>query len=325
MKVNEDSGVLETVRGLWTGYALLAAHELGVLALLWREDCSTDQIAKRLSLDPRGARALLSTLRDIQLVEQNVDTYTLTSEGRDVADPEGALAGYLGFHTRFRRSWVDLPDRIRQGVSSNLEPNRSGSPELTAQYIKAMDALGAPVADELAASLDIKPGQKVLDLGGGSGVYARAILSRQPEAQVVLVDRPVVIRLVRESLEKRPEFVSNLQLVEGDYFTFDGKGQFDWVLVANVVHNERAEDNARIMHTCANALRRRGRLALFDYFLGCPKPFPPAGFDLLLLLISQSGRLYSLDECQSWLRPCSLAVRDSSKVWCYDLLRAERR
>jgi len=325
VQVKSESDIFDTVRGLWTGHALLAAHELGVLALLWHGDYSTDQIAQRLSLDPRGTSVLLSTLRSLGIVDQAANSNTLTPIGTKAADPNGSLAGYLGFHTLLLRSWAELPECIRRGGSGDIEPNRTQSPELVMQYIKAMDALGQPVADELAAALDVKPGEKVLDLGGGSGVYARAILRRQPEAHVVLVDRPVVIQMLRKSLMAESGAVHNLQLVEGDYFTFDGKRQFDLVLLANVVHNESAEDNVRIVQTCAKVLRPGGHLAVLDYFMGAPTRNSPVGFDLLLLLISNFGRLYSRNECQSWLRRCSLNMIDSSQVGRYDLVRAQRR
>jgi SAM-dependent methyltransferase len=297
LSIKDGYKIIDTIRGLWAGHALLAAHELGVLALLWQDDCSFDQITQQLSLDPRGTCALLSTLHNLGIVEQNGETYALTAIGRQAADPDGAYTGYLGFHALLRRSWADLPVRLRQGDSSGFAPNHTDSPELVAQYIKAMDALGTPIAHELAAILNVKPGEKVLDLGGGSGVYARAILARQPEAKIVFVDRPVVVQMLRNSLMANSTALHGLQLVEGDYFTFDGNGQFDIVLLANVIHNENAEDNVRILHTCANALRPGGHLAILDYLATSPTDdsTAPLGFEMLIYLITRDGQVHSRD------------------------------
>ena len=201
MCVKSRQDVFDVVRSLWVGHALLAAHELGILNLLWRTDLSTDEIADEFSLDLRGTRALVSTLRDLGLIEQGGDVNSLTPVGREAADPEGALSGYLAFHASLRPSWTELPDRLRRRATGKFHPNCCDSPKLVESYLKAMEALGQPVADDLAKALNVKPGERVLDLGGGSGVHARAILARQPQAHVTLVERPVVVQVLRKWLQ----------------------------------------------------------------------------------------------------------------------------
>lgn len=319
-----ECDIFNQVRGLWAGHALLAAQELGILDLLWRSGLSADQIAKRLSLDAHGVGALFAALRDIGIVETKDGANSLTLCGREAADPNGSISGYLAFHAMLRRSWAELPDLVRQGVHGEFEPNRSDSPELVKAYIKAMDALGKPIADDLAKALDIKPSQTVLDLGGGSSVNAQAILTQQPQAHVTLMDRPIVIRLLQESLLITSP--KNLTLAEGDYLNLKVQQQYDLVLLANIIHNEGPTDIACILNSCSMALTPGGRLAILDYFTDLPlnAGAGPAGFEMLLYLITSHGRVYSHDNLISMTTEAGFVKPDIAQVGPYCLAVFER-
>jgi ubiquinone/menaquinone biosynthesis C-methylase UbiE len=323
MRTTQD--VLDSIRGVWSGHALLTAQELGVLALLASGDLGAAGIADRLSLDLRGTRALMQTLEDLGIVETKGDAYALTPIGSEAADPDGSLSGYLGFHSCLRKSWANLPDRLLGATQRDVEPNRSDSREVVMLYIKAMEALGRSVSADFAAALDVKPGEKVLDLGGGSSVHARAIAVQQPRSEVTLVDRPVVIRLLQGRALPNTRLPRNLHTVAGDYLTFDGDGRFDLAVLANVVHNEGPEENARIMRNCLRALKPGGRLALLDYLPDVTAEFTgPTGFGLLIYLITRKGTLYTKTDILTKLSEAGFVDPNESALGHYSLVIARK-
>ena len=324
MKGEHD--VFKYVRGVWAGHALLAAHELGVIGLLREEGQSACRIAHRLSLDIQGIYALLSTLCGLGVVAKEEGSYFLTASGREIADPAGSLSGYLDFHVLLKRSWEELPQRIRQGGRGSPEPNRSEAAEIVKNYILAMDALGQSISADLAIALNVKHGNRVLDLGGGSSCHARAILARQPHAEVTLVDRPVVVQFLRNSILAEAGSPQNLRIVEGDYLAFEGDENYDLVLLANVMHNEGPESNAKILHSCIRALRPGGRLAVLDYLSDSFAGFSgPLGFEVLLYLITDQGMLLTYKELSSYLKKAGFGTPHMIKIGLYCLAIANKK
>jgi SAM-dependent methyltransferase len=297
-----DNPVISNIRGIWTGHALLAAHDLGLLKLLKEKGLTDRQTADILQLEFRGVRALLRTLSGLGIVELKNGCYFLTSTGFEAADQSSVLYGYLSFHCLLNDAWTGLSDRIRLGASCEIEPHRSSSLEIVRDYIKAMDALGRPVASDLAKNLNPQPGDSILDLGGGSCVHARAIIRHSPNAKVTVIERPLVIDILKETLNPDSNNANEPRLIAGDYLTYQEEEKHDLILLANIVHNENPSDIRRIFQNCSYSLKPGGRLAVLDYFASdYNEELGPSGFGMLIYLITPEGELYGEDELESML------------------------
>ncbi|MDZ7860641.1 MAG: methyltransferase [Candidatus Krumholzibacteriota bacterium] len=294
---NFEDAIFRQIRGLWTGHALLAAKKLGIMELLMKSGLSIPQLADQLSVDERGMRALISTLSDIGIVNNENDVISLTALGRETSLPDRSLSGYIKFHSLLSNHWANLDKLLKKGSSLPIDPNISVSPEIVKSYIEAMDALGMPISEELVNALDIKSGDRVLDLGGGSSVHARAILSKHPDAQVTLLDRPIVIKLLKEEFSGKWNISKNLILTEGDYLNLRSDEKYDIILLSNIIHNESSDNILNILESCSRVLNEGSRLAILDYFYSANNKLTssPAGFDLLLYLITSHGKIQNLD------------------------------
>lgn len=65
----------------------------------------------------------------------------------------------------------------------------------------------------MIASAGIEPGDRVLEIGAGSG-YAAAVMSRLAEKVIAVERHPVLVRLARERMERLR--YGNVRIVEGD-------------------------------------------------------------------------------------------------------------
>ena len=94
------------------------------------------------------------------------------------------------------------------------------------------------VIEKMLAAADIKPGDKVLEIGPGLGVLTDQLLEAGADVLAVELD-PGLARIMRDRHEDNPKF----QLVEGDFLSFDlqdlstklgSPGEGEYKIVANL-------------------------------------------------------------------------------------------
>lgn len=81
---------------------------------------------------------------------------------------------------------------------------------------------------EFLSFLDIKEGDKVLDLGCGTGVITPSLLERTKTDITALDLSPKMIEIAKGKFKNEPL----MHFQSGDYLEFEGK-EFDWIIVFN--------------------------------------------------------------------------------------------
>jgi hypothetical protein len=99
-----------------------------------------------------------------------------------------------------------------------------------------------------------------------------------------------------------------VQLVTGNYRVDPIPGEYDAVLLSNIIHGEGPAENQRLISRLYANLRPGGKLIIKDHILDLTRTYPPVGaiFSLLMLLTTEAGRCYSFDEVKSWFDIASL-------------------
>jgi ubiquinone/menaquinone biosynthesis C-methylase UbiE len=111
----------------------------------------------------------------------------------------------------------------------------------------------------LVESLAIRPGQRVLELGCGTGQVTAELLAAG--AQVVAVDRlPAMLARARQ---RAPRAV----FIEGDAFEAEVEGVFDRVVLSFVLHNFESEARIRLLRRAAARLAPGGSIGVLEWAL----------------------------------------------------------
>ena len=169
------------------------------------------------------------------------------------------------------------------------------------EFLAAMDCRGLLSAQALAKHLDLAGRRRLLDIAGGSGIYACSIVAHVPGLAASVLEKPPVDRIARRAIERRG-FAGRVGVVAGDMLTDPLPTDHDVHLFSNVLHDWDEDVVRQLIHASAAALPPGGTIIVHDAFLNAAKtgPLQFAGYSVLLMHVTQ-GRCYSVEEMASWL------------------------
>ncbi len=154
----------------------------------------------------------------------------------------------------------------------------------------------------MARALPCQGRQRLLDIAGGSGIYACAAVAEHTELAAAVFEKPPVDRVARRAIE-RHGMSDRVEVIAGDMFADDLPAGFDLHLFSNVLHDWGEATVAGLIEKSFEALPAGGRLVIHDAHLDADErgPLPVAEYSVLLMLSSE-GKCYSVSELERMLR-----------------------
>jgi (2Fe-2S) ferredoxin len=204
VKGKDAAGVLpddlfETIRAFMPSRAILTALELDVFTALG-DGCEAGELAKRIASDPRATGLLLNALVSLGLLQKESGVFRNTAQAeRFLAEgsPDSARQAQLHTANMWKR-WSRLTDCVRTGMPASLVRDGAG----VGSFIAAMDHCARGRIRAITQALQLNGTRRMLDLGGGSGVYSIAFAKAAPELESVVVDLPEVTAIAQEHIAK---------------------------------------------------------------------------------------------------------------------------
>jgi cyclopropane fatty-acyl-phospholipid synthase-like methyltransferase len=171
--------------------------------------------------------------------------------------------------------------------------------DFAASFTAAMDCRGILLGPALAKKLDLSAHTAVLDIAGGSGIYACAIKARHPHVKATVFERPPVDRIARECIAKQGVEVG---VMAGDMFKDALPTGYDAHLWSNVLNDWDEPTVRSLLLKSAAALPAGGLVIIHDAFLNKEKtgPLHVAEYSALLMNITE-GRCYGVSEIAKYL------------------------
>jgi hypothetical protein len=169
------------------------------------------------------------------------------------------------------------------------------------EFLAAMDCRGVLTAQALARNLDLRPYRRLLDIGGGSGIYACSFVAHAPHLRASVLEKPPVDRVTRRAIERRG-FSDRVDVIAADMFADGLPRGYDIHLYSNVLHDWDEDVVRRLLDASAAALHTGDAILIHDAFLNAAKtgPLEMAAYSVLLMHVTQ-GRCYSVAEMSEWL------------------------
>jgi ubiquinone/menaquinone biosynthesis C-methylase UbiE len=241
---------------------ITVAGRTGILTALSAGYRTAEALAVELNLDPLAVGKMARALTALGICEASEESFRVRPE----------LSIYFGESPGSLEPFLEHSHSLYDRWGENLEAWVRGEPWKTKKrdsdgvnkFGRAMEAMGVNVADDAAASMDLSGAERMLDVGGGFGHYAKAFLAASPKLEAVVLDVPGVAELGRKNAVGT-EFEGRIEFVGGDYLDDDWRKDLDIVLIANVLHQENEKSAAEMIRKGAVSLRPGGSLAVVDF------------------------------------------------------------
>ena len=286
-------------RSFMESRVFLTAAELDLFTLLAERPLSLSEAAAARGADPRAMEILLDALAAMGLLEKEGGGWRTNAELAPYLTAHGEksllpLAHYsLGVWDR----WSRLTERV-----AGSRPEAGDRDAWTRSFIGAMHVIAAPQADGLVAAVAPGGARRLLDVGAGPATYTLAFVRAVPGLRATVFDLPAVVEMARERIAAAG-LLDRFDLVAGDLRVDPLPGGHDLAFVSAIVHMLGPAENVALFRKVHDALVPGGRVVIRDHVMSPDRTAPRAGalFAVNMLLGTEAGGTYSLDEMDSWL------------------------
>lgn len=277
----------------------------------WLADHPSDlaAICRHFGFAERPADVMLTLFVASGFVRREDGIFQVTEVARDylVAGSPWSLAPYY-------RSLKDRPvvgDYLKVlatgqpahwGGYDQADWHRSMEDEAFArQFTAAMDCRGVLMGPAMARKLDLGRFSRLLDIGGGSGIYACALVAGHPHLTATVYDQASVEGIARRRVEELG-FASRVEVIAGDMLEDPLPAGHDLHLFSNVLHDWDLPEVRRLLAASFRALEPGGMVIIHDAFINAAKdgPLPVAEYSALLMHSTQ-GKCYAVSEYEELL------------------------
>ncbi|NBB96871.1 MAG: methyltransferase domain-containing protein [Alphaproteobacteria bacterium] len=298
---NEGAALFDLMQGFVQSQMLTALVELRVLHMLADGPATLDALALRAQV-PQGRMAILAQAgAGMGLMTRRGAKYRLSRRGAAFLGVPG-LADMVRHHSVLYNDLADPVAFIRGDTDPDLArfwPYVFGAsgpmdPDVTARYSRLMTDSQGIVAQDALRMVDLRGVTQLLDIGGGTGAFLRAVRDRYPDLSLALFDLPDVV-----AQAALPADVAR----HGGSFRADPlpKGA-DAISLVRVLYDHADDTVAALLAKVYAVLPPGGRLLVIEPMSGGAKPDPQTDvYFAVYTLAMQTGRTRSAAEIGAML------------------------
>lgn len=292
--------------GLYAADLIAAALvEFDLFTWLDEQPSTFDLLCAHFGWQPRPADVMLTLCVARGYLTRDAGMYRLTDVAREhlTAGSPWYLAPYYAA-LRERPIVQDFVRVLRTGRPANWGGVRDGydwhvameDEAFARRFTAAMDCRGLYLGHALAQALDLRGRRRVLDIGGGSGIYACALVAAHPHLTALVLDQAPVERIATTLVHERG-FAERVNVVASDFLSDALPDGCDIHLFSNVLHDWDVPEVRRLLASSHASLEPGGLLVIHDAFINTDKtgPIPVAEYSALLMHASQ-GKCYATSE-----------------------------
>lgn len=292
--------IIELGDGFLSSWALYVAATLRLADLIAEGKTGADELARATSTDADALFRVLRHLGSLDVVTEGPPRhFELTQLGQRLRSrAPGSVRSWLEMNGPVFRAFAEDPlASVRSGepafeavFGSDFWGYAAKNPEWGRTFDESMTEVTRETAAAVADAYRFDGLRRIVDVGGGRGIFLSALLTKYPEATGVIFDLPHVV--AHASGEVAAAGVSErCEIVGGDFFDEVPQGG-DAYILSWIIHDWDDVRARSILASCRGAMRDQGRLLLVEAVLptsgAAASPFA-TGLDLVML-VALSGR-----------------------------------
>jgi len=303
---------------------LVAAAIVALDFFSWLAKSPADSrtICAALGLAERPVDVMLTLFCAMGYIEEKGEVFHLTEVSREflVSDSPWFVGPYFAH-------FVDRP--VYKGLLETLrtdKPSWSGATPrkpwaeameddaFAEQFTGTMDSRGMYVGPVLAANLDLNARRSLLDIAGGSGIYACCIAAAHAHLKATVFEKPPVDRVTEKCIAKRG-LAGRVGVASGDMFRDLLPAGYDVHLWSNALHDWDVATVKLLLEKSFAALPQDGLVVIHDRHLNRDKTGPlRIAAHSVFLMAGTEGRYYSIGEIEAFLSAVGFVSPDYREV-----------
>jgi 3-hydroxy-5-methyl-1-naphthoate 3-O-methyltransferase len=296
----------------------LYAQDMLIVGIVWldlfswleKNPADMEIIMRQFELTARPTDVMLTLFVAMGLLERRGSIYHVTPTAREhlCSDSPWFLGPYYA-SLKERPVCQDLLKVLRTGKPANWGSEKGKqdwhksmeTEEFATQFTAAMDCRGVYLAQAAAKQLDLTGQGTLLDIAGGSGIYACSFCEHFPNLRATVLEKPPVDAIASRLLARRG-FSDRVSVIASDMLSVPFPSGFDTHLLSNVLHDWDVPVVKQLIEKSFAALAPNGLLVIHDAHLNEEKsgPLHVAEYSVMLMH-STEGRCYAAAEMRRWL------------------------
>jgi demethylspheroidene O-methyltransferase len=300
---------LDLTAGFVYSQVLFACARLSLFEILAAGPLPLADLATRLQLPEDATRRLLDAAASLDLAERRGGgRYGLGQIGAAFAGNPAALS--LVTHQPLLYADLTDPVALLRGEKratladywpySDLEQPRTLEPDRVAPYSALMAASQPMVAQEALDAYDVSRHRRLMDVGGGEGVFLCAAAARAPDLHVTLLDLPAVAERGRARLEAAG-LLARADIHGADFLRDPLPKGADLVTLVRIVHDQDDARALMLLRNIRNALEPGATLLVVEAMSGVKGAEPLDAYYGFYTLAMGRGEPRRVDEIEALL------------------------
>jgi ubiquinone/menaquinone biosynthesis C-methylase UbiE len=299
----------EIVQGFQVSRVLLTAYELDLFSIVGDAARTSAEVAAALSCDPRATDRLMNALAALGFLVKEGGRFSNTGfTGRHLVRgrPE-FMSGLMHSVGQWVR-WSTLTEAVRKGTAVRGRETGPGADAWREAFMAAMHWRGVQQAADIAALVDLRGARRLVDVAGGTGVFAVAFVRANPDLRAVVFDLPEIVPITTRYIADAG-LSTRVTAVAGNLVADEIGRDFDVAFLSAILHSFPPEENRRIIEKAVRAVVPGGRVVVQEFLVDGDRrgPVQPALFALNMLVSTEAGDTYTESEIRSWMAEAGLA------------------
>jgi len=268
--------LIQMATGCWVSRIITTAANLSIADHLADGPKSAAELAAVTKTNPRALHRFMRTLAHFGILKHAPNhKFALTPLGEALraGAPGGARSTILTMAGPWMwKAWEEFQYSLETGETAMEKvfgmpvfDYLAQHPDMASQFSEAMVGIHGAEPAAVAAAYDFSKFGVIVDVGGATGNMLAHILSRYPQPQGVLFDRPHVVADAPSLL--RAKGVDNRVHIErGNFFeTVPSAG--DAYILSHIIHDWNEDQCLTILGNCRKAMKPGAKLLIVEFVL----------------------------------------------------------
>ncbi len=294
--------LINSARGFMESMTMLTAMELDVFTIIDSGELASGEICKQIGANEQAVDRLLNAVCAMGVLRKEKGRFLNVSSLAPflVKDSENYFGGYRHLLNLYYR-WGTLPEAVQKGARvAGQGGDGEGSTEA---FIAAMHSRARITAPAVVSKIDCAGVKRLLDVGGGLGIFSMAFARAHDSISAVVFDLPEMVELTREDID-REGLSDRISTLAGDYHRNDFGSGFDLLFLSAIVHINSYDENMALIKKSFRALNPGGKIVVQDFIMENDRTRPRRGalFALNKLVNTVQGDTFTGSEITDWLK-----------------------